>query len=276
MADDTIRKIYRDAHSLYFSMSGKKPWKRGYIEYRQKKIIEALDCASFDASTLPEGFGFRLDERIVEYSWLLSRLPQDVGKLLDAGSVLNFDFILKREQFNAKNIYIMTLAPEDNCFYDMGISYLYGDLRNTSFKDSYFDWVVSISTIEHIGMDNTMLYTEDKTKNESEHNAHLDAVREYKRILKPGARLYLSFPFGLRKDYGWFQVFDSDMLDHVISEFSPASLVENHYRYAPTGWKVSSREESKDATYFDIHTEDDYGEDFAAASRAIVTLELTK
>jgi ubiquinone/menaquinone biosynthesis C-methylase UbiE len=41
------------------------------------------------------------------------------------------------------------------------ISYVYGDLRNTILKDQCFDEIVCISTLEHIGMDNTMLYTKD-------------------------------------------------------------------------------------------------------------------
>jgi len=45
-----------------------------------------------------------------------------------------------------------------------GISYIFEDLRESCFRDDYFDIVVSLSTIEHIGLDNTMRYTHEPDK----------------------------------------------------------------------------------------------------------------
>ncbi len=149
-------------------------------------------------------------------------------------------------------------------------------MRQACYRENYFDWIVSLSTIEHIGMDNTLLYTMDGSKKENLPEAHLIALEEYRRILKPGGILYLSVPFGRRRNHGWFQVFDSARVDALISRFSPSSVREDHFRYTPTGWQISSREESKDATCFDIHEKKSYDEDYAAFSRAVVCLELTK
>ena len=211
-------------------------------------------------------------------SWRnFSRLPEGAaGKLLDAGSVLNFHFLLKQEALKTKKVFISTLAPEPLCYWRAGVSYVYEDLRSSCFQDGYFDWIASLSTIEHIGLDNTMLYTSDASKNEKEGSSCLAAVREYKRMLKPGGTLYLSFPFGRHKNCAWFQIFDAPMLNQVIEAFGPGQVEEFHYKYESTGWRISSRDESKDATYFDIHTQKLYDQDFAAASRAIVCLELTK
>jgi SAM-dependent methyltransferase len=253
-----------------------KPWSRGYSEYKALGIQKVLSQGSFSADKLEHGYGFRLDERIVEYPWFLSRLPNSSGRLLDAGSVLNFDYILEQNKLESKNIFISTLAPEPFCYWYKRVSYVYEDLRNSGFRDEHFDWIASLSTIEHIGLDNTMLYTSEESKNENFGASCLDAVREYKRMLKPGGVLYLSFPFGQHGNYGWFQIFDSKMLDEVISTFSPNSYTEFHYRYEPDGWTTSSRDLSKHATYFDIHKQKGYDPDFAAASRAIVCLELVK
>ena len=271
-----LKKIYNEINCALFIANGKKPWSIGYRIYKQRKIAEVLEREDFNPNHLPVGYGFRLDERIVEYPWLMSRLPSNKGKLLDAGSILNFDFIFSNDKISTKNVFISTLAPESKSFWRKGISYIYEDLRKTCYRNNYFDWIVSISTIEHIGLDNTMLYTTDDSKNETNPDSYLLAIKEFYRILKPGGVLYLSLPFGKRKNHGWLQVFDSEMLDELVNEFSPTSIIEHHFKYESDGWQVSSREESKNATYFDIHSEKTYDSDYAAAARAIVCLELIK
>lgn len=271
-----LKQIYHLLNEVFFRIGGMKPWRRGYTSYKARAIRNAIFDNNFKATELSQGHGFRLDERIVEYPWLFSRLPVTPGNLLDAGSVLNFDYILEHPTLETKKVFISTLAPEHFCFWNRGISYVYEDLRKSCFRDAHFDWIVSLSTIEHIGLDNTMLYTDESSKKENSASDYLAAVAEYHRMLKPGGVLYLSFPFGLHQNRGWFQIFDSEMVDKIIELFSPTSMHEFHYRYASDGWQASTREASKDATYFDIHTEHDYGPDFAAASRAIVCLELVK
>jgi SAM-dependent methyltransferase len=262
--------------NIIFLANGKKPWTYGYDVYKKKQIINSINSKDFNPSTIKEGYGFRLDERIIEYPWLLSRLPSDSGRLLDAGSILNYDFLLAQNSIQTKQIFISTLAPEKFCFWGKGVCYIYEDLRETCYKDDYFDWIVSISTIEHIGLDNTLLYTADESKNENYPNSYLLAIKEFERILKPGGVLYLSFPFGQHKNHGWFQIFNNEMLDEAIQTFSPASFIETHFKYDAQGWRLSSRDESKNATYFDINQTKTYDDDFAAASRAIVCLELMK
>ena len=259
-----------------FLLTGKKPWEIGYLAYREAKVKEIIINGEFAAETLPPGYGHRIDERIIEYPWLFSRLPPGAGKLLDAGSILNHEFLLNQKILEEKDIVISTLAPERNSFWKKGISYVYEDLRETCFKDDYFDFIVSLSTIEHIGLDNTLLYTKDTSKKEMNPDSYRDAIREFRRIMKPGGTLYLSFPYGRYRNHEWFQVFNEEMLDQVIRTFSPKSIAEKHFRYESEGWHNSSREESKDGTCFDILQEKTYSPDYAAFSRAVVCLEMVK
>lgn len=259
-----------------FYINGKKPWSFGYNSYKWKTIEKYLDSNSFNDGNLINNYGFRIDERIIEYPWLFSRLPKNEGNLLDAGSILNYELILNQPSLQSKKIFISTLAPEGNCFWQRSVSYIFEDLRNCCYRDNFFDWVICISTAEHIGLDNTLLYTDDLTKREDNPNTYLNAISEFYRILKPGGHLYLTLPFGEKINRGWFQVYDGHMIDELIAVFKPSLVTETHFRYLPDGWEKSDRELSKNATCFDIHQQTDYEPDYAAFSRGIVCLELKK
>lgn len=271
-----LKKIYHALNCILFVLNGMKPWRVGYNFYKYKKIREALERGGFDAKKLPAGYGFRIDERIVEYPWLFSRLPAKPGNLLDAGSVLNFDYILSHEKLSNKKSFISTLAPERLCFWEKGVSYVYEDLREPCYKDGYFDWIVCLSTLEHVGMDNTIVYTKDLAKMENDRWAHLLAIKEFRRILKPGGILYISVPFGKYKNHGWQQVFNGEMVDRIINVFSPVFVVENYFKYEPDGWRAASREDCRDATIFDAQFQKTLDSDCAAGSRALICLEMVK
>lgn len=270
-----IKKIKDGIAFSIFLLSGKKPWSFGYSVYRRKEIVAYLNN-NFNTQSLKKNYGYRLDERVVEYPWLFSRLPSGNGNLLDAGSALNFDFLLNSKLLRTKNIYISTLAPESYFSPEKNRSYIFEDLRDCCFKDDFFDFIVSISTIEHIGLDNTVIYTTDQTKNENNPDSYIEAITEFKRILKPGGKLFLTVPFGKHKNHEWFQVFDARMVDSILDTFSPYEAIESYFKYEPSGWTVATRESSKEATCFDINVQKKYDSDFAAFSRAIVCLEITK
>jgi len=259
--------------SRIFLMHGRRPYARGYGSYVRTRLRDHLNRAFPDGS-LPEAWGLWFDERVVEYPWFFSRLPSGPGKLLDAGSVLNHGPILSHQRLTNKTIFISTLAPESENFCDRGISYVYEDLRESCYRDRYFDWIVSISTLEHVGMNNA-IYTRDRSKNESDPESHLKALSELYRVLKIGGALYLTLPFGRSENHGWLQIFDSDMVQSVINLFRPVSSQETYFRYTSGGWQYSSATACRNARYFDPSKGGTITTDFAAAE-AVVCLELVK
>lgn len=262
---------------LHFTIKGKTPCIRGYDVFKRQTVKRALSSSHFSTSELPPHFGNLVDERIIEYPWFFSRLPAALpGNLLDAGSVLNFDYIINHRSIKNKKLFISTLAPELHSFWDQGISYLYDDIRSTCFRSDYFNWIVSLSTLEHVGMDNTTYYTSDSSKRESSEKDYLEVISEYHRILKPGGTCYLSVPFGAKKHHQWLQVFDQSMVEEIIKTFGPASFSVHYFRYTPhQGWAASTAEKCADAIYHDYHV-DGCSRDKPAAAEAVVCIEMQK
>ncbi len=280
-----IRKIYKGIYGYvtarWHLASGQRSLGRGYWEYRKKEI--ARICADnslldtfLNAQPLPGGYGIKLDERTVEYPWVLSRIKtKPSGMLLDAGSVLNFDFVLSNPILTNRTIYIYNLAPEE-VIERPNVSYIYGDLRSTAFKDGFFDEIVCISTLEHIGMDNTFLYSQDQKFKESAGGDYLKVILEFERILKPGGRLLITVPFGAYEHLNWLQQFNMEMINSVIKTFQGKSASVVYYQYSTSGWRLSNAQECAGCRYFDIHVHKKLDPQRPVAAAAVACLELIK
>jgi hypothetical protein len=198
---------------------------------------------------LPLHYGLNVDERCVEYPWLLTRLRPRPGTLLDAGSTLNHKFVLDYPAFRDKTIHIMTLGPERNCFWHKGISYLFGDLRDIPIRDNFYETIVCASVLEHIGFDNKLFIKNDVYR-ENSSDAFILVMKEFHRLLKPGGELLLTVPFGTYQHHGWFQQFDAPLLNRAIRAFSnPHQVAQTFYRSTPDGWVLTTAEECAGCEY---------------------------
>jgi ubiquinone/menaquinone biosynthesis C-methylase UbiE len=177
------------------------------------------------------------------------------------------------------------LAPENNCYWDRGISYIYDDLRYIPIRNDYYDAVFCISVLEHVGLDNTSFAGDSIFNEHNKYDAEL-VMKELRRVLKPGGALLITVPFGIYQDYGTFQQFDAELLWKAINAFGVAkNTTLTFYKYSSLGWQISTEMDCKTCKYVE-NTANAWRDhrpvsmiaetDRAAAARAVACLRLTK
>ena len=218
-------------------------------------------------SDIPEKpFGATLDERVVELPWVLKNLSAG-DKVLDAGSALNHEFVLRRME--DMDVTIATLYPEPYRR-AKGESYVYEDLRSLSFKDSVFDRIACISTIEHVGFD-CSIYMHDsglRTK-DIVTGGREKVISELCRVLKPGGKLLVSGPCGSPYDGETFRNLGLADVDELVSAFEPTDFRLKFYLSTDQGWVQVDRDNTELAKAT-------YRGSGAAAAGAVFLLELIK
>lgn len=290
-----IKKIYRKAKQLVISpeaekksrikkykSSGSIPWSTGYHEYKEEQINRSIHndilLKEIQTGTLPSHYGVGLDDRIVEYPWLFSHIHKEKGRMLDAGSTFNYEYLLEHPVIKQKELTIYTYYPETPSFLEKRISYVYGDLRLLPFRDNYFDEVICQSTLEHIDMDNSMYgYDLSHKVDKGKSYEYLKVIDELARVLKHQATGLITFPYGRFENHGFFQQFDNEMLSRMQSQLALNGDTQiTFFKYLSTGWTMAKKEDCEEATSYNPHTGLGKGTDGAAHSRCICCIKFNK
>lgn len=280
-----INNDVKSANIQSYIANNRVPWTLGYQEYKEQEIFNALNSENLledfkNKEKIRSNYGIGLDERIVEYPWALSNISESRGLLLDAGSVLNYDFCINHPRLSNKEITIATFAPENNCFYEKRISYNFCDLRNLPFKDKLFDEILCISTLEHIDMDNSIYgWNENNsaTIDEKRSFEYLKVILELLRVLNNQGSLFVTFPFGKFENHGFFQQFDDEMLlrvEDLLTSFGEYEIT--FFRYTDKGWIFCSRQDCENIVSYNPHSGRGKGNDGAAHCRSICCIKFIK
>lgn len=180
------------------------------------------------------------DERVVEVPWVLARLrgrralevgyafaePPYLAALLSAG----FDELTG-----------VDLAAADV----PGMTTVQADVRDLPFEDRTFDLVLCVSTLEHVGADNTGYGLEAEIDAES----RLTALRELRRVLATDGRLLITVPCGEPGDYGWFQQDDVAGWTRLFTRAGFFVEEQEVYELTEHGWRASPELDTKGLRY---------------------------
>jgi SAM-dependent methyltransferase len=244
----TVRRVWRRAADTFPPLANleTKRWELQRRALLEQTVDDSGALARFrDHAPLPEGYGATFDERLVELPWVFAQQPS--GRVLDAGSALNHDWVLRRLVPRVDQLDIVTLAPEPESFTALGISYVYADLRELPLRDGLYDTIVSVSTLEHVGMDNRHYGANQGAASDVREQGQR-AVRELRRVLAPGGRMLITVPFGRAEQHGWLRQFDREQLDELIAAADPAEVELRVWRNED-GWTPVEPEAAADARY---------------------------
>jgi len=146
--------------------------------------------------------------RIVEYPWVLRNIPSK-GKILDVGSTGSQLPIM----LVCLGYHVWTIDVRDYEYAGLSenLHSIVGDIRKTSFPDGFFDVVVAVSTIEHVGLGRYG----DPIDAEGDRNA----MKEIRRIIASDGILLITVPFGKRSVTSLHRVYDEDSLLSLLRGF---------------------------------------------------------
>ena len=197
-------------------------------------IATALAAGPGRDLTAPPG-----DERAIEIPWALAR-ARGAKRILDAGSAFAEPaYLAALVALGADELFAVDLAPEKV----PGIRAVVADLRDLPFEDGSFDLALCISTIEHVGFDNTV-YGIDAERDEEGIAA---ALGELRRVLAPDGRLVVTVPTGAHEEHGWFVQLEPDDWRAQFAAAGFDTTEEETYVLGPEGW--ASAEDVAGARY---------------------------
>jgi len=228
MTGNTLRAFARPA--IEFVTGGLQ----GKIFRAARRALRQSGPGFPETLTLPGPFARGLPERVIEL--LLARLTYRPGlRVLDIGHAnimechrrLLLSLPLPR---HLTGIDIAEPGYDTRPYYERSLR---GDMASSGLPDASYDLIWCISTLEHIGMDNSG-YTSVFTRGE-----HLaaQAVREMVRLLTPGGSLLITVPYGRYEDHGWHINYDVIRWKAVLDAARPhASVREWYFHHTPAGW----------------------------------------
>ena len=197
-------------------------------------IATALAHGPQRALTAPPG-----DERTIEIPWALGR-ARGAKRVLDAGSAFAEPaYLAALAALGADEVVAVDLAPVEI----PGVRAVVADLRNLPLEDGSFDLALCISTIEHVGFDNTV-YGIDV---EPDENGIAAALGELRRVLAPDGRLVVTVPTGAHEEHGWFVQLEPDAWRAQFAAAGFDTTEEETYALGPEGW--ASAEDVAGARY---------------------------
>jgi len=246
--------IFKNLRHLQEEKDGKfvrKAVNYRFRKLREMRILEAIRSSQigWDKKLTKGGFGVGIDERVLEFPLAFQVADfQRSGKILDAGAAMNLPYIRSEIGVPVASLthFTQSGAKEYCSFQDDRYSYLFGDLRSTVFSDDVFDRILCISTLEHVGLNNSRYGGVDEGSTSGSEQvpdasdsgcdgSHLDAVREMLRILAPGGELLITVPYGEAKNHGWYQVFGREEAAKILGICKVHETVERYFYYEQ-GW----------------------------------------
>ncbi len=175
-------------------------------------------------------FGRRLyvGTRIVEIPYVLNQLHHVAHggeRILQVGDVLSKEMALDHYEVELVDLGAESVSKP-------GLKVHKVDIRDVSLPQSYFDIAISISTLEHIGLQGPSFPDGDKL-----------AIDIINQALKPGGLFLLTVPFGKSAVRQTFRVYDGNRINAILGDYFNIEE-EAFFVWRGLKWRRTSREDA--------------------------------
>ena len=167
------------------------------------------------------------DERMIEIPWVLSRLVAG-GRVLEVGYAFAEPAYLGGLLRAGVELVGVDLAERD-----VEIERIVADVRSLPLEDASVDQALLVSTLEHVGADNTAY----GLAAEADPGSRQEALAELRRVLRPEGRLLVTVPLGEPSDHGWFRLDDVAGWNRLFASAGLFVEEQEAYELRDEGWR---------------------------------------
>jgi SAM-dependent methyltransferase len=173
-------------------------------------------------------------DREVEWSFIVSRLPEGPGEALDFGA--SFGNLSIAAARRGLHVLAIDLEPERFAWKHAKVDFLCADLLKADLRACSFDVIMNCSAVEHVGLRGRYGVAVEES------DGDLEAMRKFRELLKPSGKMLMTIPCG--KDAAiapWHRVYGKKRLPKLLEGFT---VQEEEYWTKPSAnrWQMSSKE----------------------------------
>ncbi len=181
----------------------------------------------------------RFSERVIENAASIKILAKEPAKtILDVGCrYSSLPKTLARQGYQVTGLDIHPCSVKHKNF-----TFVQGDIRTAELASAPFDAILSISTIEHIGLG---FYGEDVQP-----DGDIHAVKRMHSLLNVGGRAIVTVPFGKRADRSWYRVYNTGRILDLFRDWRSVTI--QTYRKIEGKWLEERSSRCKDC----LHTKE--------------------